>query len=85
MSERTKASVLDGIVAQVALLIARSRGVPALDGLRLFLDSETHRMLEDDSLKMWYFSPIALFDMWETEIATGDPRNSLYLRGDEIA
>ena len=85
MGERTKASILDGIVSQVALLIARSRDVPALDGLRLFLDSETHRMLEDDSLKMWYFSPIALFDMWETEVATGDPRNSLYLRGDEIA
>lgn len=42
-------------------------------------------MLLDDDLKMWHFSPLAIFDMWENEQATGNPRNSLYLRGDEIA
>ncbi len=41
-------------------------------------------MLEDNDLRMWYFSPLALFDMWENEIANGDPRASLYLREDEI-
>ena len=56
-----------------------------MDALRLFAVSETHRMLVDDDLKLWYFSPLAIFDMWENEIATGDPRNSLYLRGDEVA
>lgn len=55
-----------------------------MDGLNLFLGSETHRMLTDASLKMWYFSPVATYDMWENEIVTGDPRNSLYIRGDEI-
>ena len=55
------------------------------DRLRLFLPSETRLMLLDDDLKMWHFSPLAVFDMWENEQATGDPRNSLYLRGDEIA
>ena len=56
-----------------------------MDGLRMFMSSETHRMLEDDDLRLWYFSPLAIFDMWENEIATGDPRNSLYIRGDEVA
>ncbi len=56
-----------------------------MDALRLFLASETRSMLLDDDLKMWHFSPLAIFDMWENEQATGDPRNSLYLRGDEIA
>ena len=56
-----------------------------MDALRLFMSSETHRMLVDDDLKLWYFSPLAIFDMWENEVATGDPRNSLYLRGDEVA
>ena len=41
-------------------------------------------MLEDDEMKIWYFSPLAVYDMWENEEATGDPGNSLYLRGDEI-
>lgn len=69
----------------MASLIAESRGITLMEGLRLFLSSETHAMLVDDDLKTWYFSPLALFNMWENEVITGDPRNSLYLRGDEIA
>ena len=70
--------------AEVAELIAKQRGISEMKGLRLFLGSETHRMLTDDEMKLWYFSPLVIFDMWENEIATGDPRNSLYLRSDEI-
>ncbi|MDO4806928.1 MAG: hypothetical protein Q4A07_06745 [Coriobacteriales bacterium] len=77
-------AILQTVDAAVSELIAHDRCISGLDALRLFVGSETHRMLEDDSLKMWYFSPLALLDMWETELATGDPRNSLYLRGDEI-
>ena len=79
MTNRTRESILQNLDAEVSILIAKNRVISEMDGLRLFLNSQTHRMLEDDDLKMWYFSPLALFDMWETEIATGDPRNSVYL------
>ena len=81
---RVRPSILQNLDAQVAVLIAQRRAVSPLEGLRLFLDSKTHALLLDDDLKLWHFSPLALFDMWENEIATGDPSNSLYLRGDEI-
>ena len=55
-----------------------------MEGLRQFLSSKTHEMPADDDMKLWYFSPLAVFDMWENEIATGNPGKSLYLRGDEI-
>ena len=84
MSSRARASILQNFDVEVSRLIADSRGVSEMDGFRLFLDSEIHQMLEDNELKMWHFSPIAIFDMWENEVATGNPRNSLYLRGDEI-
>ena len=84
MIKRTRASILQNFDPEVAAQIAKSRAIPLMDGLRLFLNSETHEMLVDDSLKLWYFSPLVLYDMWENEIATGDPRNSLYLRSDEI-
>ncbi len=84
MIERTSPSVLQNIDAAVALHIAHSRNISALEGLRRFLGSETHRMLEDNDLRLWHFSPLVIYDMWENEIATGDPRNSLYLRSDEI-
>lgn len=82
---RTRPSILQNVDAMVAREIARSRDISDMDALRLFAVSETHRMLVDDDLKLWYFSPLAIFDMWENEVATGDPRNSLYLRGDEVA
>lgn len=65
-------------------MIAKSRKIDLIGGLRLFLKSKTHEMLIDDDMKRWYFSPLVVFDMWENEVATGDPRNSLYLREDEI-
>lgn len=84
MNNLTRPSILQNIDAQVVCLIAHDREISDMDGLRLFVSSETHRMLDDD-LKLWYLSPLAVFDMWENEVATGDPRNSLYIRGDEIA
>lgn len=84
MTERTRASIMKNYDAAVACLIAESRGISEMDGLRLFLKSETYSMLLDNDLRMWYFSPYVLFDMWENEIATGDPRNSLYLRSDDL-
>ncbi len=84
MNDPTRASIMQNYDSEIAALIADRRGISEMDGLRLFLGSETYRMLLDNDLRLWYFSPLAVFDMWENEEATGDPRNSLYLRGDEI-
>ena len=84
MADRTRASIIATYDAEVTALIARSRCVGELDALRLFLASETRAMLSDNELRLWHFSPLVIFDMWENEVATGDPRNSLYLRGDEV-
>ena len=84
MNKRTAPSILQVFDSEVSSLIAKNREISEMDALRLFLASETHAMLVDDALKLWHFSPLAVYDMWETEEATGNPRNSLYLRGDEI-
>ena len=84
MNNNTRPSIMQNYDTELAELISKSRGVSLMEGLRLFLKSETHKMLLDNELRLWYFSPLAVFDMWENEEATGDPGNSLYLRGDEI-
>ena len=84
MNNNTRPSIMQNYDAELAKLISKNRGVSLMEGLRIFLKSETHKMLLDNELRMWYFSPLAIFDMWENEEATGDPGNSLYLRGDEI-
>ncbi len=67
---------------KVSQMIVEKYGVEPLSALRKFLFSETYRMLTDEELEMWDFSPFGIFDMWEVEQITGNPRNSLYLRRD---
>lgn len=67
---------------KVSQMIAEKYGMEPLLAFRKFLFSETYRMLTDEELEMWDFSPFGIFDMWEAEQITGDPRNSLYLRRD---
>jgi len=84
MKNRTSLAILQHIDSEVSLLIAKSRNISELEALRLFLNSKIHEMLQNNELKLWYYNSIAIFDMWEHEEVTGDPKNSLYLRGDEI-
>ena len=84
MNEKTLPPILQKFDSEVSGIIAKSRGLSDMDALRLFLNSKTHELLENNELRLWHFSPLAIFDMWESEQATGDPRNSLYLRGDEL-
>lgn len=74
--------ILSFYAKKVSQMIAEKYGVEPLMALRRFLFSETYRMLSDEELEMWDFSPFGIFDMWEAEQVTGNPRNSLYLRRD---
>lgn len=62
--------------------IAEKYCMEPLEAARQFLTSQTHAMLEDAACEMWMFSPRAIFDMWEAERVTGDPRNSSYIKGE---
>lgn len=53
-----------------------------MDALAAYLDSETYKMFTNPELKMVDFAPFAIFDMWECEQITGDPRSSIYIRGE---
>lgn len=67
---------------EVSLLISQKYGFSIMDSYKKFLKSETYSMLSDPELEMWDFSCSGIFDMWETEQVTGNPRNSLYIRRD---
>ena len=80
---RIPGTVLDFYDKQVTGMIKDKYGYTPMQALRMFVSSETYSMLSDPSLEMWQFAPAGIFDMWESERITGDPRNSLYLRSDE--
>ena len=80
----TKISVysLDYYNKTVIQMIIDKYGMDPMEATRAFLTSETHAMLENPELAMWEFSARAIFDMWEVERVTGNPRNSEYLRSE---
>lgn len=79
---RLNSGVLDFYDKKVTEMINEKYGYPPMKALRSFVTSETYDMLSDASLEMWQYAPAGIFDMWESEMVTGDPRNSLYLRGE---
>ena len=80
----TKISVfsLDCYNKNVIKMIMEKYGMTEMEAAREFLMSETHRMLEDADMAMWEFSARVIFDMWEVEKITGNPRNSVHLRSE---
>lgn len=67
---------------QLSELIVSKYGFSAKDAIRAFLSSETFKMLLDAELEIYKLSPRIVFDMWENEHVTGNPRTSQYIRGD---
>ncbi|MBQ2633973.1 MAG: hypothetical protein IJF88_05270 [Oscillospiraceae bacterium] len=62
--------------------IIEKYNLPPLEAARRFLTSQTHELLEDAECGLLCFPERAVFDMWEAEQITGDPRESAYIRGE---
>lgn len=73
---------LDYYNKNVIQRITDKYGIDYMSAARAFLSSEIHSMIEDPKLEMWEFSERAIFEMWEVERITGDPRNSVHLRSE---
>ena len=67
---------------EVVKMIAEKYGYSHMEALRQFVMSKTHELLEDEDTGMTAFGAGAVFDIWEAEKITGDPRNSIYIRGE---
>ena len=79
---RIQSFSLDYYNKKVIQRIMDKYGMDQMDAARAFLSSETHNMLENADMAMWEFSEEAIFNIWEAEKITGDPRNSEYLRSE---
>ena len=81
--KNTSVEILDYYDEEVIKMITEKYGFEQMQALRIFLNSETYKLLSDAELEMWEFGPAAIFDMWENEKITGNTRNYIYLRRDE--
>lgn len=74
--------ILDYYDREITKMISQKYNFSMMDAYKKFIFSETYKMLCNIELKMWDFSCFGIFDMWEAEQITGNPRNSLYIRRD---
>ena len=57
-------------------------GIDEKSAIIRFLKSETYQMLIDAEQEVYKTSPRIVFDIWEDENVTGNPKNSQYIRGE---
>ena len=74
--------IVDHYDGEVVKMIAEKYGCPHMEALRQFVMSKTHELLEDEDTGMTAFGAGGIFDIWEAEKITGDPRNSIYICGE---
>ena len=77
---RLSARQIDFFDRQVVELMVEKYGMDDREAVRAFIESKTYQLLLDVESEVYTMSPHIIFDMWESEKITGDPRNSQYLR-----
>ena len=76
------ARMIDFYDRHVSRMISEKYGLDERCAIRAFLESETYRILITPELEIYALSPFIVFDMWENEKVSGDPRQSVYIRGE---
>lgn len=80
--KRLEPEIIDYYNGEVVMMIVEKYGLGQMEALKAFVSSKTHEMLENADCGMTDFGAEAIFEIWESEKVTGDPRNSIYIRGE---
>ena len=78
ISEHTQ--ILTFIDQRVIAEIIDKYNISERDAINRYYTSEAFEMLTDKATGLYQCSPLIIFDMWEVEQITGNPRNSSYIR-----
>lgn len=80
--KRLEPEIIDYYNSEVVMMIAEKYGLDQMEALKQFVMSKTHEMLENADFGMTDFGAGAIFEIWECEKVTGEPKNSIYIRGE---
>ena len=78
--KRIEPEMIDYYNNEVVMMIVEKYGLSEMEAFKVFVNSKTHEMLENENCGMTDFGAEAIFEIWECEKITGDPRNSVYIR-----
>lgn len=71
MNDEKFTAVMGMLVEQVVHLITENYEYDELTASNVFYNSEVYALLEQEETKLWHFSPLTLFNMFDEEQKTG--------------
>ena len=71
MEKKKFEALLVLIVPQVVKLIMENHVMDEVSAAKSFYDSKTYALLEDEETKVWHFSPLTIYHMFDEEMAEG--------------
>ena len=71
MNDEKFTAVMGVLVEQVVHLITENYAYDELTASNAFYNSEVYALLEQEETKLWHFSPLTLFHMFDKEQKTG--------------
>lgn len=71
MDKKKFESMLILIVPAVVKLIASNNDLDEIKATDMFYRSKVYEKLEQEDTKLWHFSPLTLYNMYEEEQKTG--------------
>ncbi len=72
MTDKKFEAILMLLVPQVVQLICEEYPLDEIEASREFYESKVYSLLEQEDTKLWHFSPLTLFNMYNEEKKTGD-------------
>lgn len=72
MDEKKFETLLTLIIPKIVSLIIDNFAYDEITAYKEFYNSKVYSLLEDESTKLWHFSPLTLFNMFCEEKLTGD-------------
>lgn len=71
MEQKKFEAMLILIVPQIVHLIVENYEMNEIEASRAFYESEVYALLEQEDTKLWHFSPLTLYTMYDEERKTG--------------
>ena len=72
MADKKFEAILTLLVPQIINLVCENYPMDEMEASREFYESKVYSLLEQEDTKLWHFSPLTLFNMYDEEKKTGN-------------
>ena len=71
MSDKHFKAILTLILPKLIYIISDKENIDEIEATNKLYQSELYSLLEDEGTKLWHFSPLTLYHMYDEEKRTG--------------